>query len=201
VKNVITRTYSATDYITVAELKTHLRITSSDDDTYLANLLNAVFDYASNLCGYELRKSVVDYFFNDPDKYSKFHIPARILSLTTVKNRDSNGDLQTIAAADYDEVLTISANYGYDITLINTPSSIYDYGWRYKISVVEGWYKASDTSQDVSKIFPDGLRAAIYMFAEHLYTNRGSQVIGASTDILTWNHEHLFSPYSIKEFV
>ncbi len=199
-KNVITRTYPATDYITVAELKTHLRITSSDDDTYLGNLLNAVFDYASNFCGYELRKSVVDYFFEDTTN-SKLHIPARILSLTTVKYRDSNGDIQTLAATDYDEVLTISANYGYDVTLINSPSSLYDYGWRYKVSVVEGWYKASDTSQDISKIFPDGLRAAIFMFAEHLYTNRGSQVIGVSTDILTWNHEHLFTPYSIREFV
>ncbi len=77
---------------------------------------------------------------------------------------------------------------------------MYDYGWRYKVTVVEGFGKTGD-SLDTSKIFPDGLRAAIYLFAEHLYTNRGSQVVGASTDALTWNHEHLLAPYSIKEFV
>lgn len=199
-KNVVSQTYSAGDYITLTELKAHLRVTSSDDDGYLALLLNSVFDYASNYCGYELRKSTVDYFFTSPDEISQFHIPARLQSITSVKYRDSNGALQTLGTSAYDSTLTISANFGYSVTLIDAPSSLYSYGWRYKVTVVEGWGKVGD-SIDYSKIFPDGLRAALYLFAEHLYTNRGSQVVGVSSSMLDWNHEHLLSPYSIKAFV
>ncbi len=68
-KNVTSQTYGALDYISLDELKAHLRITSTDDDNYLSILLNACFDYASNVVGYEIRKSVVDYFFKDTDNY------------------------------------------------------------------------------------------------------------------------------------
>ena len=192
-RNVVTRTYSATDYITLAQIKTHLRVTSSDDDTYIGTLLNACFDYISNLLGYEIRKSTVDYFFSD----NVLHIPARILSITSVHYRDTNGDLQ--AWTDYDEVLTISANYGYDITLISEPD-LYAYGWKYKVTVVEGFGKSAD-SVDVSKIFPDDIRHAIYLLAEHLYANRGSVLVGVNAAELPINHNALISKYSIKEFV
>jgi uncharacterized phiE125 gp8 family phage protein len=198
VKNVTTRTYSATDYITIDEVKSHLRITSVIDDGYISNLLNACFDYGSRICGYELRKSTVEHFFSATDS-GILHIPARILSVTNVKYRDSNGDLQTLSAADYDEILTISADYGYDLTIINEPS-LYGYGWKYKVTVVEGFAKGGDTV-DVSKIFPDGLRTAIYLLCEHFYTQRGSAVIGTIAQKLDYNHEDLFSQYAIKEFV
>lgn len=194
-RNVTTRTYQSTDYITVAEIKSHLRVLSNDDDNYLIKMLDACFNYVSNYVGYEVRKSTVEYFYTDTD----IHIPARLISLTNVKYRDSAGDLQTLDATDYDEVLTLSANYGYDITIINAPS-VYEHGWAYKVTVVEGFEK-SGASVDVSKIFPDDLRHAIYLFAEHLYTQRGSQVIGTIATDLTWNHEHLLNPYKIREFV
>ena len=194
-RNVTTRTYQSTDYITVAEIKSHLRVLSNDDDNYLIKMLDACFNYVSNYVGYEVRKSTVEYFYPDTD----IHIPARLISLTNVKYRDSAGDLQTLASTDYDEVLTLSANYGYDITIINAPST-YEHGWAYKVTVVEGFEK-SGASVDVSKIFPDDLRHAIYLFAEHLYTQRGSQVIGTIATELTWNHEHLLNPYKIREFV
>jgi uncharacterized phiE125 gp8 family phage protein len=198
-KNVVTRSYQSTAYITVSDLKKHLRIVSNDDDMYIARLLDACFEYASNFVGFEIRKSTVDYFFEDTTD-GKFHIPARVLSLTSVKYRDTNGDLQTMASTDYDEVLTISANYGYDVALINSAPTLYDYGWRYKITVVEGFGISSDTI-DVSKMFPEDLRHAIYLFAEHLYTQRGSQAVGVNVAPLDWNHEHLLYKYAIREFV
>lgn len=198
-KNVVTRTYSSTQYITVAETKKHLRIVSNDDDSYIATLLDACFDFASKYVGFEIRKSTVDYFF-DSTTDGKIHIPARVMELTSVKYRDSSGDLQTLAATSYDEVLTMSANYGYDVEIINAPSSLYGYGWRYKVTVVEGFGLTTD-SIDVSKMLPQGIRHGIYLLAEHLYTQRGSQVIGASVADLNWNHEHLLYPYAIREFV
>lgn len=197
-RNVVTRTYQPTDYITVAELRQHLRLTANTDDAYLHGLLMGVFDYVSNYLGYQVCKSTVDYFYTQTDG-GVFHIPARILSLTSVKYRDSNGDLQTMASTDYDEVLTISANYCYDVTLINNPATLYDYGWRYKVTVVEGFGKSGD-SVDFSKIFPESLRNAIYLLAEHFYTQRGAEVVGASVQPLTYGHETLLSPFKIMEF-
>ena len=196
-KNVVSRTYTATDYITVAELKTHLRITGSSDDTYISNLLNSVFDIVSRRIGFEIRKSVVDHFFEQTDN-GKLHIPARILEVTAVYYRDTDAALQTLAGTSYDSILTLSANFGYDITIIDEPN-LYDYGWRYKVRVVEGYAKSGD-SVDVSKIFPEGLMSAIYLIAEDLYTQRGSMTVGVSA-VDNGQFDAILSPYSIKEFV
>jgi hypothetical protein len=197
VKNITARTYSSTDYITVAEIKSQLRITSSSDDTYLGVLLNAVFDAASQIVGYEIRKSTVDYFFNGSDS-GVLHIPARILSLTSVKYRDTSATQQTLSSSNYDIITELSANYGYDITLIDEPN-LYDHGWRYKVTVVEGFAKSGDTA-DISKIFPDSLKWALYAMAEDFYTQRGGVVIGASVGKLDI-YENLLSQWAIKEFV
>lgn len=179
----------------MSEIKSHLRVFSNDDDNYLSKLLDACFNYVSNYVGYEVRKSTVEHYFDSED----IHIPARLISVTSVKYRDINGDLQTLAATDYDEILSLSADFGYDVTIINAPST-YEHGWKYKVTVVEGFEKAGATV-DVSKIFPDDLRHAIYLFAEHLYTQRGSELVGVSSSPLTWNHEHLLNPYKIREFI
>ena len=194
-KNVTTRLYNSTDYISIEDVKAHLRLTNPVEDNYVANLLDGVFDYGSRICGYELRKSTVEHFFGNEDI---LHIPARIISLTNVKYRDSNGALQTLSTNDYDSILTISADYGYDVQIINAPN-LYDYGWRYKVTVVEGFAKGGDTV-DVSKIFPESLRNAIYLLCEHYYTQRGSSVVGTTVQPLDFGHEDLFYPYAIKEF-
>jgi uncharacterized phiE125 gp8 family phage protein len=195
VKNVISRTYQSTDYITVAELKSHLRILGNDDDVYLVKLLDACFEYASKYVGYEIRKSTAEYYYTSDD----IHIPARLISVTNVKYRDKDGDLQTLATTAYDEILSLSADYGYDVTIINPPT-VYAYNWVYKVTVVEGFEKQG-ASVDISKIFPEDLRHAIYLFAEHLYTQRGSQIVGTIVQPMDWNHEHLLNPYKIREFV
>jgi hypothetical protein len=158
-----------------------------------------VFDFVSNYLGYQVCKSTVDYFFTESEG-GVLHIPARIMSLTSVKYRDAAGDIQTLASTNYDEVLNLSANYGYDVTLINEATSLYDYGWRYKVTVVEGFAKSGD-SEDFSKVFPESLRNAIYLLSEHFYTQRGSEVVGVSSAPLNFGHEHLLSPYKIMEFV
>jgi len=198
-KNVVTRIYQSSDYVTVSEARNQLKLTSNEDDTYISTLLDACFDFASKYVGFEIRKSTVDYFFESTTD-GKLHIPARIMELTSVKYRDSNGDLQTLASTEYDEVLSISANYGYDVQIINAPSSMYGYGWRYKVTVVEGFGKSTDLI-DVGKIFPASMGQAIKLLIEHWDTQRGSQVIGASWADLNWNHEHLLYPYAIREFV
>lgn len=197
-KNVASQTYSSLDYIQLEDLKDHLRVTDSANDNYLSNLLDSCFSYLSDLLGYEVRKSMVEYFFSGTN-LGVLHIPARILSITNVKYRDTAGDLQTLSASDYDEILTISANYGYDITIVNAPS-LYDYGWRYKVTVVEGFAKPGD-SVDTSKIFPEILRAAIYRLAEDLYTQRGDMMVGVSASQLPVNIDNFISKYQIKEFV
>lgn len=196
-RNVVSKIHSPTDYVTVSELRDHLHITSNLDDAYILNLLNGVFDMASNYLGYQICKSTVDYFFKSGES---LHIPARIVGVSSVKYRDSNGDLQTLSATDYDEVLTISANYGYDVTLINAPSSVYSYGWLYKVTVSEGFERETATA-DESKKFPYALRNAIFLLCEHFYTQRGTTVVGVSAFELPFGHEYILSPYKIMEFV
>lgn len=196
--NVTARTYNSFDYIALDEVREWLRVASNDDDAIISTILDAAFNHLSNLLGYEVRKSTVDHFFKSTNN-GVLHIPARLLSITSVKYRDTNGDLQTLASTDYDEILTLSANYGYDIQVLNVPS-LYSYGWKWKVTVVEG-FDIAGASVDVSKIFPDVLKLAIRKLCEDMYTQRGDMVVGAMVNKLPVGFDNFISAYQIREFV
>ena len=55
---------AATDYITLAETKQHLRVTSSADDSYIGGLIAMAVEACSNYLGYSIRKATARYGFD-----------------------------------------------------------------------------------------------------------------------------------------
>ena len=47
----LTKTTSGTEILTTAEAKTHLRVTHSAEDTYIATLIKVAQQYAEKYCG------------------------------------------------------------------------------------------------------------------------------------------------------
>lgn len=87
--------------ITVAQAKTHLRITHSDDDTYIEALTLAATEWCEEFQRrVYVQRQVVDQFDEFTDVIRPRWSP--LISVDSLKYIDTNGVLQTIDAADYD---------------------------------------------------------------------------------------------------
>ena len=55
---------AATDYVSLAEAKQHLRVTSSADDSYISGLIAMAIESCSSYLGYSIRKATARYAFD-----------------------------------------------------------------------------------------------------------------------------------------
>jgi len=196
---VVSYANTAIQYLTLAEAKAELNIYSStDDDTIITRYINQSVSHLSQLLGYSLRKATVSYYFGANEK---IFIPAKVLSITNVKYRNSSNTLTTMTSGtDYDAPIELVADYGTEINIINPPSSLHDYDWVYKVTVVEG-FEIEGTSTDESNIIPLGLKGVIAHLTTHYYTNRSPVVVGVSVDKLPFNFESVLFPYRILQMI
>lgn len=88
--------------VTVAELKAHLRVTTTADDTYIGTLITAAREYAEQQTGRALAAQTRE--------TSCDHFPASgvldlglspLVSITSVKYLDEAGAEQTLASSEY----------------------------------------------------------------------------------------------------
>lgn len=195
--NIVSHTYAATDYITLTEAKTHLRVTGTDDDTYIGALLEAAFSIASEYVGYPLKKSTVQFVFDEgnSDEDNILRIMSRILSISSVQYYDDDGVLHT---ADYAPINNVFGNYGVNIYLNELESdSVTD---KYLVTAVAGW-EIVGASVDQAMIFPKSIKQAILMIISNLYDNRQDLVIGASMAEMPQNSKWMLNPYKMYAFV
>jgi uncharacterized phiE125 gp8 family phage protein len=154
----------ALEPITTAEAKTHMRITSTADDTYIGTLITAARQWCEWYQGRSYIEQVItmylDYF---PSVIYLPQPPA--ISVTTLKYYDTAGTLTT---------LTATTNYVSDV--ISQPGRIYeayDYSWPATLSIpnaVQVVYKAGygDEAADV----PATVKHAMKILVSHWYENR-----------------------------
>lgn len=212
-KTITAQTKVATDYLSIAALKRHLHIEDSntDHDTYLGEMLPACFDLVDAHLGYNSRKCTVEYLFNDlkisrGDYYGAtlsigncLHIPARLISISSVKYLDGNGAEQTLQASDYQALNSFSASYGFDLEIINAPSNTYDYGWIYKVTAVEG-FEVSGGS-DLAKVMPADIIHAVKLIAGQYWANRMAVSFGSQAYSIPFGVESLIAKHAVKEFM
>jgi uncharacterized phiE125 gp8 family phage protein len=89
--------------ITLADAKAHLRVDAPDDDAYITALITAARQWVeqmANLCLIE--QTVVERFDSFP-VYGYFTLAkAPVLDVASIEYTDTNGDVQTWAATEYD---------------------------------------------------------------------------------------------------
>lgn len=192
-RNVISYSNNAIDYVTVQEIKDHLRILDADEDTFLKGLIEAAFDIASEYVGFSLRKASVEYWFKD----SCIVIPSRVISVTSVQYVDENGNLQS---ATYNALGRAYGSYSYDITITEAPTTVVDYGDQYKVIVTEG-FEIVDASVSQGFKFPAALKSAIFMIVANLYEQRQDDAMGVQVSPIPMNSRYLLDPYKIMMFV
>lgn len=164
-RTITVTTPAAVMPVTVTEVKQHIRVEHTDDDTYIQSLIEAATDFCE--------KKVDRYFINTRLKATWDYFPVEIrlpkppiyrtnpAFIVTYKDSDQNEVLlqSTEFRIDYDEPGVLRPNYAG-----TWPSAISDVN-----SVTVQWNAGyGGTGTEV----PIGVRHAVLMLAGHLYERR-----------------------------
>ena len=178
----ITGTPTLDSVITVADLKSHLRVDHSDEDTLIEALRDTAIawieDYCNTRLGDVTAVGYLDFFYN-----ARFPV-GPVNSITSVTYTDTSNTTQTLNAANYwFDIKTKSAR----ITFDNAPDLYDDTFHAVQINMNLGYAEA-----DV----PQPMLHAIRLLVGHLYENR-QQVISGGNVIreLPLGIHALVSPY------
>ena len=148
--------------ITVAQAKEHLRITHSDDDTYIEAINLAASEWCEEFQNrVYVQREVIDYLDKFPTEIRPRKSP--LISVDSITYYDDNGTLQTLA------------NTVYDVGIYKEPGRIalaYNQEWpstRAMINAVIVTYQAGWAAR---ANIPEEIKHAVKLMVGHLYENR-----------------------------
>ena len=203
-KRIVSVSNADTDYISVSEAKTHLRVTISADDTYISNLISAALDMASHYVGYEVRESVCRYGFGElvgqPATVNPLNgapllvgnycrIPSRVISLDNFYYVNENNALTVFT--DYITEPEPLANFGLNLYSNSTAPNLTAAQTKYIAEVTEGFEPAS---------FPDSMKIACLLMVAQYYDNRQNIIVGVSATEMPKGSEYLLNKYKLSTF-
>lgn len=184
----IKRIGAATEVITLADAKVHLRLGSGvhPDDTYITGLITAAREwtelYIERAIGTQTLEIALDEF---PDG---FKLVPYVQSVTSITYLDIAGALQTITGTDY-----ILDNYSSPAWVVPAFGKVwpesYEVANAVKIRFVAGY--------DVDNPVPQSIVSAMKLIIGHLYENR-QQNVGATINELPMGVMALLQAYRLN---
>ena len=204
---------AATDYVSLAEAKQHLRVTASDDDSYIGGLISMAVDACSNYLGYSIRKGTAKYGFDSftgspalINPVNGLNIPSgnylrvnsRVLSLVSVSYVNTNQAVTAFAGSDWITAPDPMGNYSRNIFINTAPDSITDDTIKYIVEVTEGFNPVGTSAVDPDTIFPMGIKHAALLLIGQYYDNRNAIVVGTIQAKISLGFEYLLDPYKIQ---
>lgn len=187
----------ATEPITTAEAKTHLRVDFSDDDTYIDTLITTARKYCEQYCN---RVFITQTWRQNEDSWNNpIELAVNpVISLTSLKYYDTNDAQQTLtdSSVNFQKDFNSDVAKIYEGTTNSFPSLSNDVINPIEILTVCGYGDASDVPSDI--------KHAIKVMLAYLYENReGVNVpvasMGTSTP-LPQSVRSLLNPYRIRVF-
>jgi hypothetical protein len=203
-KRIISRTNADTDYISVADAKVHLRVTSTADDTYISTLISAALDMASHYVGFEVRESVCRYGFAElvgqPATVNPLNgsplltgnylrVPSRVIDVEEVYYVDEDNVLT--AFTDWVDEPEPLSDFGINLFLNSLPPNLTETETKYVVEVTEGF-----STQD----FSASLKMACLLMIAQYYDNRQNIIVGVSASEMPKGSEFLLDKYKISTF-
>lgn len=204
---------AATDYVSLAEAKQHLRVTASDDDSYITGLISMAVDACSNYLGYSIRKATAKYGFDSftgspalINPVNGLNIPSgnylrvnsRVLSLVSVSYVNSSQAVTAFAGSDWITAPDPMGNYSRNIFINTAPDSITDDTIKYIVEVTEGFNPVGTSAVDPDTIFPMAIKHAALLLIGQYYDNRNAVVVGTIQAKISLGYEYLLDPYKIQ---
>lgn len=155
----------ATEPITTAEAKTHLRVDFSDEDTYIDTLIASARKYCEAYCN---RVFITQTWIQLEDEFNDV-IELKVnpvISLTSLKYYDTNESQQTLTdnTANFQKRFNRDVAKIYEGTTNDFPNISTKWVEPIEITYVCGYGAASAV--------PDDIKHAIKLMVAHLYENR-----------------------------
>jgi uncharacterized phiE125 gp8 family phage protein len=190
-RRIVSQIHASQSYISLEDVKAHLRVVNTDEDAYIAALLDVAFDAVEQHLTYPVRLTRVQY-----TAYSwtgSVFIPGRFQALDTIKYyTDPANVLTTMAGTEYATQIRETGFYLEwinDTTLPDTYEDRLD-GVQYNFQM--GWVPGD---------LPASIRQAVLLFCSDWYEERKNTVVGTIEKVLTLGSEFLLKPYLIPIFV
>jgi len=182
--------------VTVTELKSQLRITSSSQDTMLGVLITAARQHVEEYLRYSIVNTAWELYLDSfPKSGESIWIQkSPVNAFTSLKYIDTDGVLQTLVK-DTDHV----------VDMVSKPARVY-----------EAWGKNWPSPRNIPNcvilkfdsgytgttpdIVPTAIKQAILMIASTLYENPSDEVTGTQVNPINQNSEWLLRPYRAMRF-
>jgi uncharacterized phiE125 gp8 family phage protein len=163
-------TDAATEPLTTAEAKAHLRVTASTDDTYIDMLVKAARTMAEN----ELRRSLITQTWTKtldqfPDAI-ELHYPP-IIAISSVKYYDTAGAQQTLDPGLY--TLDSASEPGWIVPA-------YGRTWPATLAAINAVEVIYTAGYGAAAAVPQAIKSYILLHVGHLYENREATMPGVS---------------------
>lgn len=187
----------ATEPITTAEAKTHLRVDFSDEDDYIDTLIASARKYCEAYCN---RVFITQTWIQLEDEFNDV-IELKVnpvISLTSLKYYDTNESQQTLTdnTANFQKRFNRDVAKIYEGTTNDFPNISTKWVEPIEITYVCGYGAASDVPEDI--------KHAIKLMVAHLYENREAvnvPIAGMPNDIkLPLAVRNILDRYRIRHF-
>ena len=152
--------------MTVADLKTHLRVDHDDEDAIIALYRNAAIAKVENLTNRKLDRVTAEFYFDD---WQTVTLPwSPVASITSITYKTSASSTSTLPTSEYWATLNSSTPRVY---FNSTPSLFTNAAERIKLTAEVGYDASADET-------PEPLIAAVRMLTMDIYEMRGDTLIG-----------------------
>jgi len=183
------KTYHDTQIVSTADLKTHLRITFTDEDTYIAGLEKAAVNMVEEFCNIYLNPTTLIQYGNAFSDLTILYKSPVGNTTPVVKYVATGGVLTTLASSEYEFIYLIKPGRLYPAQGSSLPSTD-DVFQAWQIEYVAGY----ETTADI----PDALIQAIKITVADMYENRQSVIVGKIVSEIPKTAQYLMNPYKIQ---
>lgn len=176
--------------LTLTETKSHLRVTTTDEDALITALITAARESAEN---YTNRAFITQTFDLTLDSFPpSIVVPkAPLQSVTSVTYLDTDGVSQTLSTTEY----TVDTK--------SEPGRIvesYTGEWpdtREEINAVTVRFVAG---YGLAAAVPQAIKQGMLLHIGHMYANRENVLVGVPAQVLPMSCEYLYQPYRVYQF-
>ena len=200
--NLIVKTISTTEPLTLSEVKMHLGMAETDTywDSYLPDLIKAARERAEVYTQRSLVDKTMVLMLDGMPRASVVKLPSGpIKSVTSIKYKKENQEtLEILPASDYHVQSAVEPGYIYFLKRVDDIES--------RPNAVQIEYTTGYGSRTVSGVtdpnpLPAPLKSAMLMIVRTMFDFRDDLVKGTIVARVPQNAEYLMAPYRIYEFL